>query len=107
VAADVLLGEARSLERLGTFACVLECIPADLAGKITQDLEIPTIGIGAGPDTAGQVLVITDMLGLDAEFRPRFARRYFDGHGATVAALNDFVRDVRETRFPAREEVLA
>ena len=106
-AAARLLEEARTLERLGVFACVLECIPADLAGRITKELQIPTIGIGAGSGTAGQVLVLTDLLGLDAEFRPRFARRYFDGHGATVAALNDFARDVHETRFPAREEVLA
>ncbi len=102
-----LLDEARALERLGAFACVLECIPADLAAKITGELQIPTIGIGAGSGTTGQVLVLTDLLGLDAKFRPRFARSYFDGHGAMVAALNDFARDVRETRFPAREEVLA
>jgi 3-methyl-2-oxobutanoate hydroxymethyltransferase len=106
-AAARLLEEALTLERLGAFACVLECIPADLASRITHELEIPTIGIGAGPGTTGQVLVLTDMLGLDAEFRPRFARRYFDGYGATVAALNEFARDVRETRFPATEEVLA
>jgi 3-methyl-2-oxobutanoate hydroxymethyltransferase len=102
-----LLAEARRLEELGAFAVVLECVPAALAGEITHALSIPTIGIGAGGGTSGQVLVLTDLLGLDAEFRPRFARRYLDGHGEILGALNSFARDVRGARFPAREEVLA
>jgi 3-methyl-2-oxobutanoate hydroxymethyltransferase len=106
-AAERLLGEARTLERLGAFACVLECVPAELAGRITAALSIPTIGIGAGAQTAGQVLVITDVLGMDGAFRPRFARRYMEGHSVVVSALNAFALDVRGRRFPAREEVLA
>ncbi|MDQ5980086.1 MAG: 3-methyl-2-oxobutanoate hydroxymethyltransferase [Verrucomicrobiota bacterium] len=102
-----LLAEARRLEELGAFALVLECVPAALAAEITAALSIATIGIGAGGGTSGQVLVLNDLLGLDAEFRPRFARRYFDGHGEILAALNAYARDVRGARFPAREEVLA
>lgn len=106
-AAARLLRDAQALEGLGAFACVLECVPAALAGRITRQLAIPTIGIGAGAETSGQVLVLTDLLGMDAEFRPRLARRYLDGHEAVVGALNRFAQDVRERRFPAPEEVLA
>jgi len=102
-----LLADTRRLEALGAFALVLECVPAALAAEATRQLAIPTIGIGAGGGTSGQVLVLNDLLGLDAAFRPRFARRYLDGHAAVLAALNDYARDVRGTRFPAREEVLA
>ncbi|MBI3885115.1 MAG: 3-methyl-2-oxobutanoate hydroxymethyltransferase [Opitutae bacterium] len=106
-AAARLQAEARRLEELGAFSFVLECVPAALAAQITHGATIPTIGIGAGPDTDGQVLVITDLLGLDGEFHPRFARRYLDGHAAVLAALNDYAADVRGARFPAREEVPA
>lgn len=102
-----LRDEARRLEQLGAFSLVLECVPAALAAELTGDLGIPTIGIGAGAATAGQVLVLTDLLGLDAQFKPRFARCYLDGHGVVLAALNAFARDVRAARFPAPEEVLA
>lgn len=102
-----LLTEARRLEQLGAFALVLECVPAALAAEITAALSVATIGIGAGAGTSGQVLVLNDLLGLDAEFRPRFARRYLDGRGEILTALNAYARDVRAARFPAREEVLA
>ena len=102
-----LRAEAKRLEELGAFSLVLECVPGALAAEITQALDIPAIGIGAGAGTAGQVLVLNDLLGLDADFRPRFARRYRDGHAETLEALNEFSRDVRALRFPAREEVLA
>ncbi|OHE89484.1 MAG: 3-methyl-2-oxobutanoate hydroxymethyltransferase [Verrucomicrobia bacterium RIFCSPLOWO2_12_FULL_64_8] len=105
--ASRLRTEAQTLEKLGAFALVLECVPAELAGAVTRELTIPTIGIGAGPHTAGQVLVLFDLLGFDPDFHPRFARRYMDGAAATVAAINAFARDVRATRFPAREEVPA
>lgn len=105
--AEQLRADARKLEELGAFSLVLECVPALLATAITEEREIPTIGIGAGAGTAGQVLVLSDMLGLDARFRPRFARRYVDGHATVRAAINEFVSDVRCARFPAREEVLA
>jgi len=99
--------DARRLEELGVFALVLECVPAALAGEITRSCAIPTIGIGAGADTAGQILVLNDLLGLDAAFRPKFSRRYLDGHGEVLAALNAYARDVRGARFPAGTEVLA
>jgi len=102
-----LRAEAHRLEELGAFALVLECVPAALAAALTEELTIPTIGIGAGPETAGQVLVLTDLLGYDAKFQPRFARRYLEGHATVLEALNTFARDVRAARFPAREEVLA
>ena len=106
-AAAQLKSDAEILEKLGAFALVLECVPAATAAKISGALTIPAIGIGAGPDTDGQVLVLADLLGLDAEFRPRFARRYLEGHGAVLGAVNTFVGDVRSARFPARAEVLA
>jgi 3-methyl-2-oxobutanoate hydroxymethyltransferase len=102
-----LKAEARAVAATGAFALVLECIPAELAAAIAADLAIPTIGIGAGPGTGGQVLVLPDLLGWDAQFRPRFARRYGDGHASALAAVNAFARDVRAARFPAPEEVPA
>lgn len=99
--------EARQLEELGAFSLVLECVPAALATTITEERTIPTIGIGAGAGTAGQVLVLSDLLGLDARFQPRFARKYLDGHATVRDAIDRFARDVRAAGFPAREEVLA
>jgi 3-methyl-2-oxobutanoate hydroxymethyltransferase len=102
-----LVAEALALEKLGAFAVVLECVPAELAAEITRTARISTIGIGAGAATDGQVLVLADLLGLDAEFRPRFARRYREGHAEALAAVNAFVHDVRAARFPTAAEVLA
>ncbi len=105
--AERLRGDARTLEELGAFAMVLECLPAALAATITEERAIPTIGIGAGAGTSGQVLVLSDLLGLDARFQPRFARRYLEGNTLVREAVNRFARDVRKNHFPAREEVLA
>ena len=105
--AERLREDARRLEELGAFAIVLECVPAELAAGITAERSIPTIGIGAGAGTAGQVLVVSDLLGLDPRFQPRFARRYVEGHELIRDAINRFARDVRAATFPAREEVLA
>jgi 3-methyl-2-oxobutanoate hydroxymethyltransferase len=102
-----LKAEALALEKLGAFSLVLECVPAALAEEISRELTIPVIGIGAGAGTDGQVLVLADLLGLDAKFRPRFARRYLEGHETVLGAVNAFARDVREARFPAQGEVLA
>lgn len=102
-----LVADARALEELGAFATVLECVPAELAAEISRALRISVIGIGAGAATDGQVLVLADLLGLDAAFRPRFARRYREGHAETLAAINAFVHDVRAARFPAAKEILA
>lgn len=99
--------EAGQLEELGAFAFVLECVPAALATAITAERTIPSIGIGAGSGTAGQVLVISDLLGLDPRFQPRFARRYLDGEELVHEAVNRFAQDVRNARFPAAQEVLA
>jgi 3-methyl-2-oxobutanoate hydroxymethyltransferase len=99
--------DAGRLEELGVFAIVLECVPAELARIITQERSIPTIGIGAGAGTSGQILVLTDLLGLDDRFMPRFARRYLDGNSEVLHVLNAFAGDVRSARFPAKEEVLA
>lgn len=106
-AAERLREEARRLEEVGAFAVVLECVPAALAATITAERTIPTIGIGAGAGTSGQVLVLSDLLGLDAGFQPRFARRYAEGHTLVREAVNRFARDVRASRFPAPEETLA
>ncbi|WP_438479763.1 3-methyl-2-oxobutanoate hydroxymethyltransferase [Oleiharenicola lentus] len=106
-AADKIQTDAHRLESLGAFATVLECVPADVASSITTRLTIPTIGIGAGSGTSGQILVLTDLLGLDDRFLPKFARRYLDGHGDILAALNRYAEDVRTPRFPTDAEVLA
>lgn len=105
--AERMRSEARRVEELGAFALVLECVPAALAAAITEERTIPTIGIGAGAGTAGQVLVLSDLLGLDARFRPKFARQYVEGHALVRDAIDRFARDVRAAQFPAREEVLA
>lgn len=105
--AERVRGEARSLEERGAFAFVLECVPAALAATITEERGIPSIGIGAGGGTAGQVLVLSDLLGLDARFQPRFARRYIDGHELVREAVSRFAREVRTAEFPARAEVIA
>lgn len=106
-AARKLEADAHRLEALGAFAVVLECVPQDLARAVTAGLAVPTIGIGAGPGTSGQVLVLNDLLGLDPSFRPRFARRYVEGHDVVSGALKTFVSDVQAGRFPATEEILA
>jgi 3-methyl-2-oxobutanoate hydroxymethyltransferase len=102
--AERLRSDARALERAGCFSLVLEKIPRALAAEVSAELEIPTIGIGAGPDTDGQVLVTPDLLGLTPDFRPRFVRRYADLDEVVRAALARFAADVREGSFPGEEE---
>src|SRR5580698_8749576 len=99
--AEQLLADAQALEEAGAFAVVLESIPASVAAAVTADLQIPTIGIGAGPDCDGQVLVSYDMLGLSQDGVPPFVRRYADLGGQTVAAAKAYADDVRAGRFPA------
>jgi 3-methyl-2-oxobutanoate hydroxymethyltransferase len=103
-AAHALLEDARRLQDAGCFAIVLEKIPSAVARAVTAALEIPTIGIGAGPDCDGQVLVLYDLLGLEDRFRPRFVRRYADLASATVTAVEAFVSDVRAGTFPSPGE---
>jgi 3-methyl-2-oxobutanoate hydroxymethyltransferase len=99
-----LLRQARALEALGCFSIVLECIPADLGACLTSQLKIPTIGIGAGPGTDGQVLVLQDIWGVDTSHSPRFVRRYLDGERLLTDALNAYATDVKDSTFPAPEE---
>ncbi|MFL5300629.1 MAG: 3-methyl-2-oxobutanoate hydroxymethyltransferase, partial [Anaeromyxobacteraceae bacterium] len=98
-----LLRDARALEEAGCFALVLECIPSELSRVITGQLSIPTIGIGAGPHCDGQVLVVNDLLGLDAAFKPKFVKRYAELGGSVAGAVGAYVRDVHESAFPAEE----
>ncbi len=102
--AEAILAEAHAVAEAGAFAVVLECIPAPVAAQISQALPIPTIGIGAGPDCDGQVLVTPDLLGLFEEFRPKFVRRYADLAGTIRAAVATYVADVAERRFPDSSE---
>jgi 3-methyl-2-oxobutanoate hydroxymethyltransferase len=99
-----LLRQARALEDLGCFSLVLECVPADLAARITAELALPTIGIGAGAGTDGQVLVLQDLLGMNQSHTPRFVRRYVDGEGILTSALDEYDADVKGSRFPTPEE---
>ena len=102
--AEKLLNDARLLEEAGCFALVLEKIPRDLAAKVASELSIPVIGIGAGPDVDGQVLVLHDMLGITQDFSPRFLRRYLDLAGAIDGAVRSYCDDVRSGNFPSEGE---
>jgi 3-methyl-2-oxobutanoate hydroxymethyltransferase len=99
-----IMHEARALEEAGCFSVVLECVPGDLAGEITAALKIPTIGIGAGLQCDGQVLVLQDMLGMTTGFRPKFVRRYMNGAELIGQALEAFREDVVQGRFPNEKE---
>ena len=99
-----LLEAAREIEAAGAFSLVLECVPADLAREVTAALEIPTIGIGAGPGCDGQVLVFHDLLGLEDRLSPRFVRRYAELGSDARRALSTFAEDVRHGRFPSPAE---
>lgn len=105
--AEALLGDAAALAEAGVFAIVLEGVPAELAGIITQDVDVPTIGIGAGAACDGQVLVIHDLLGLTSGHVPKFVRQYADLGTQAVEAMAAFAQDVRSGAFPSREESYA
>lgn len=102
--ADKLLYDAKVLEEAGCFAMILEKIPASLAGKVTELVKIPTIGIGAGPSVDGQVLVLHDMLGLTKEFQPRFLRRYADLTTIIDEAVRKYIKDIKTVDFPNEDE---
>jgi len=89
---------------VGCYAITLEKIPSKLANEITQKLTIPTIGIGAGPHTDGQVLVMHDMLGINKGFSPKFLRRYEDLHSVIIKAVTNYIKDVKERDFPNESE---
>jgi len=99
-----LIEDAKMLEEIGCFAIVLEKIPAHLAKKVTESVEIPIIGIGAGPDTDGQVLVTHDLLGITKDFAPRFLRRYLDLFSEIKGAVEHYIKDVKSNDFPNEKE---
>jgi 3-methyl-2-oxobutanoate hydroxymethyltransferase len=98
-----IVNDALAVEEAGGFAIVLEGIPAELAQEITERLTIPTIGIGAGANCDGQVLVIHDMLGLFDDFTPKFVKRYADLKAIMTGAVESFIKEVREQKFPGEE----
>ena len=103
-AALELVESAKALEHAGCFAIVLEGVPAGVAGLVTEAVGVPTIGIGAGPDCDGQVLVFHDILGLQDDLRPKFVRRYAELGAEAVDALSRYVADVRAGEFPSEDE---
>tara|TARA_R110002096_G_scaffold126532_3_gene273686 strand:- start:118064 stop:118882 length:819 start_codon:yes stop_codon:yes gene_type:complete len=102
--AEKLIADAKALERAGCFALVLEKIPAKLAKRVAEALSIPIIGIGAGSDVDGQVLVLHDMLGMTHEFEPRFLRRYLNLYESIGDAVQNYVKDVKSEDFPNSKE---
>lgn len=102
--AEKLKQDARILEETGVFSIVLEKIPAALAKEVSESIKIPTIGIGAGSDVDGQVLVLHDMLGITREFSPRFLRRYHNLYQEILGAVQNYIEDVRNSDFPNEKE---
>jgi 3-methyl-2-oxobutanoate hydroxymethyltransferase len=102
-AAEEVIADARAVEDAGAFSVVLEMVPGEVAKQITKELAIPTVGIGAGPDTDAQVLVWQDMAGLRTGKAPRFVKRYADLSGVLTEATRRFADDVRGGDFPAEE----
>lgn len=104
---EVLLNDAKSVAQAGAFGIVLECIPATYAKFITEEIRIPTIGIGAGADCDGQVLVINDMLGLPTDCKPRFVKTYANLESTISDAVKSYCRDVQDGSFPGPEHTFA
>lgn len=105
--AGAIMESAKRLEQAGAFCIVLECVPTELGRIVSEQLSIPTIGIGAGPHTDGQVLVLQDMLGMNPSFKPKFLRHYADGRGLISDAVNRFHDDTRSGEFPNKAESYA
>jgi len=103
-AAAKLADDALRLQDAGCFSIVLELLPSELARAVTESLSIPTIGIGAGPHTSGQVLVLQDLLGLQPDFKPKFLRTFLDGFELLRDAVDRFDREVKEGTYPSEEE---
>jgi len=102
-AAERIKQDAILLQEAGCFALVLECIPTALAAEISQALSIPTIGIGAGPHTDGQVLVYQDLLGLNTDFKPKFVKTFIEGHEQVKQSIEEYVQAVKSGGFPSDE----
>lgn len=103
-AQKILKEHALQLQEAGAFSLVLECVPSQLAKEITRSLEIPTIGIGAGVDCDGQVLVLQDLLGMNQDFKPKFLKKYFDGFETLKNVFNDYHNEVVKEEFPTEKE---
>lgn len=103
-AAQKLLDDARAVERAGAFAVVLECVPAALAKRVTEEISIPTIGIGAGADCDGQVLVYQDMLGMNMDFTPKFAKQFDNIGERMVDAFRTYMNEVQNGTFPTEKQ---
>lgn len=99
-----LLADAKSAEKSGAFAIVLECIPNEIAKEITDKVSIPTIGIGAGPDCDGQILVLNDVLGLTSGYMPRFVKTYADLKTTIKSAVEEYRDEVRTQKFPSKDQ---
>jgi 3-methyl-2-oxobutanoate hydroxymethyltransferase len=102
--ANKLIEDAKLLEEAGCYAIVLEKIPSKLAKKVAENLNIPVIGIGAGANVDGQVLVLHDMLGMNHEFNPRFLRRYLNLYDEITAGVKQYISDVKKVNFPNQDE---
>ncbi|MGE5497725.1 MAG: 3-methyl-2-oxobutanoate hydroxymethyltransferase, partial [Syntrophothermus sp.] len=102
--AKIILNDAKILQEAGAFALVLEKIPSALARQVTESLNIPTIGIGAGVFCDGQILVTPDMLGLNVDFHPRFVRHYAELAETIVSAVKKYSADVKHQQFPTEQE---
>lgn len=102
--AEKLLADARLLDGAGCFGLVLEKVPAVLAAMVTKEVKMPTIGIGAGNGTDGQILVVDDMLGMTKGFSPRFLRRYADLNTVMTDAIGQYIMDVKSSAFPNEKE---
>ena len=103
-AAKSIMQSAFDLQEAGVFAVVLECVPTELAMTISKELSIPTIGIGAGPHTDGQILVLQDLLGLNGDFKPKFLKKYLDGGMIFKEAIERYTQEVKSQTFPSNEE---
>lgn len=103
-ARKAILQQALQLQEAGCFSLVLECVPADLAEEITKALEIPTIGIGAGVNTDGQVLVLQDLLGMNKDFKPKFLKKYLEGFDLIQQAFAEYDHEVKHKIFPSEKE---
>ena len=99
-----LLSDAKELEKTGCFSIVLEKVPSKLAKKVAKSVSIPIIGIGAGQDVDGQVLVLHDMLGMTHEFNPRFLRRYLNLYEDITGAVKEYISDIKTKKFPNKKE---